>query len=95
MSQGELPDERPLEDRVVTGAHDQLDAVLKQYACHGQVAPLTIGEVGEPKHLTSDAGLRGDLERRAITIRADDHDSRGIERVLRRLDQRLQVAAPA
>src|ERR1700730_13451479 len=92
---GEFPGEGPLQDRVIAGADDQLDAVLLEPPRHFPVTRLAIREFGEAKHLAGDAGFLRDLERRTVTVGTDHHHPRGIQGVFGGLDQHLQVAAPA
>src|SRR5205807_9253854 len=91
----EFPREDPLQDRIVTGADDQLDVVLAKHPHHLPVTHFAVGEIGEAKHVAGDARLLRDLERRALTVGTDHHHPGGIERIFRGLDQGLQVAAPA
>ena len=62
---------------------------------HGEVARLTVRIVGQPEGRPRDARLLGQLERRALPVGADQDDARRVEWIFRRLDQGLQVAAPA
>src|SRR5439155_871526 len=91
----ELAREDPFQDGIVARAYHQFHAVKAKLPRHSKVAPFTVGIVGQPEGRVRDARLVGQLERCAIAVGADDHDARRVERILHRLDQGLQVAAPA
>src|ERR1700686_3890617 len=91
----ELPGEGVLQDRVIAGADDQLHAVLLKDPGHGEIAPPPVRKLRQAKQLARDAGFFREVDRRAFAVGAHHHDACGIVRVLRGLDQDLQVAAPA
>src|SRR6202165_1841811 len=91
----ELPGEGVLQDRVIAGADDQFHAVLLEHLRHGEIARPPVRKASQAKHVAGDARFFREVDRRAVAVGAHRHNARGIERVLRGLDQYLQVAAPA
>src|ERR1700682_6656020 len=91
----ELAGEGMLQDGIVSRAYHQFHVVQSKCGRHGEVTRLAVREVGEPKHLARYPRLLCQLERRAVAVGADHHDSRRVHGILPRLDQRLEVAAPA
>src|ERR1700738_1210785 len=91
----ELPGEGVLQDRVIGGAAAPPPAGLVEQLPHRETAPPPVRKASQAKHVARDARFFREVDRRAVAVGAHHHDARGIERVLRGLDQYLQVAAPA